>query len=167
MIEMLVLIALLDGKSSIYGIKQKIEANMGLFLKISFGSIYPALSKLEKKKIISVRSQISEGGQRRSLYSITSQGREHFNQLMLEELPDNPTTAAQLLKVKLFSISKLSQESKEQVKINILNFLDTQKLNAKNLLSSTETKFDKLQKAYIEYTIHKYSDDIEWVKSFL
>ena len=97
MIELLILIVLLDEKSSIYGIKKKIESLFSLFLKTSFGSLYPALKKLEKNGHITVKTQLSSGGQKKSTYSITNKGKEHFKHLMFEELPANPVAANQIV----------------------------------------------------------------------
>ena len=39
---------MLNGEFTIYKIKQKIENNFSVFLSASFGSIHPAIKKLEK-----------------------------------------------------------------------------------------------------------------------
>ena len=165
MIELLILTILMDNKSSIYGIKQKIENNFSLFFKTSFGSLYPALKKLENNKYVSAKTQLSSGGQKKSVYSITNEGKEYFNTLMTENLPENPSIASQLINIRLIALSKIEIESQRQVISSILSYLENYKLNIEILLNNTE--LTKSHKKFIEYNLHKISEDIKWINSIL
>ncbi len=48
------------------------------FVEISFGSIYPALSKLEKDGLVTCMAQHQDGKPDRKVYSITKSGRDEF-----------------------------------------------------------------------------------------
>ncbi len=167
MIELLVLYILLEEKSSIYGIKQKIDKQLSLFLKISFGSIHPALKKLEENKYISLKTQLSPGGQKRSTYSITEKGKEYFNRLILEDLPDNPALASQLIKIKIFALSNISPKIRDQVQKSILQYYEFQRVKAENLLTNPDYPLDEFQQRYIKHCIQTISLNIESVNKII
>lgn len=163
MIELLILYILYDEKCSIYSIGQKIEKLMRLFLKVSFGTIHPALKRLEQSKYISVKSELSSGGQRRSTYSITEKGRDYFAFLMTQDLPENPSLAAQTINIKLMFLSKIKPESRNLVIKSALQFYETQKAKANNILEEQNDTLDELQKKYIKQLIKHLSYDIELI----
>lgn len=165
MIEFLILMILLDERSSIYEIKQKIEKDFSIFLNISFGSIHPALKRLEDKNYVTARKSISKGGQRKSSYSITQTGKEYFNSLMLEELPNNPSIADQLINIKLISLSKLPSESLNVVKSRIIEYLEDKINKIRQYLAGEYNNPDKNTINFLNYTLQKAQKDIEYVKS--
>ena len=65
--------------------KASTEGEFAYFVEASFGSIYPALSKLEDEKLVTSRIEAQEGRPAKKVYSITEQGRtELFNTLFGE-----------------------------------------------------------------------------------
>jgi len=99
-----------------YEIRRRLRDELGLFANISFGSLYPALSRLEKASAVTVtestgsppaaplhstgslsgeragmrarRAGAARGTKRsRKVYRITDQGRRHFEQLLDAEEP--------------------------------------------------------------------------------
>ncbi len=68
-----------------YEIKQIIEAHMGDWTSIAFGSIYFALDKLASEKFVEMVELEREGKRpSRSVYQITDSGREEFLRLLRE-----------------------------------------------------------------------------------
>ena len=61
-----------------YEIKKNFSFSFSFFSGLSFGSIYPALKKLEDKGLITMRMEIQDGAPNRKIYTITEQGREEF-----------------------------------------------------------------------------------------
>ncbi len=58
-----------------YGIKKLIDGAISFFWKGSYGSIYPALSAMEKDGLIT-SSEMPQGDRKRIVYSITESGRK-------------------------------------------------------------------------------------------
>lgn len=54
------------------------EGEYGFFVEASFGSIYPALSKLEKAGQVEGRVEVQDGRPSKKVYQITDTGREEF-----------------------------------------------------------------------------------------
>ncbi|GLQ18093.1 PadR family transcriptional regulator [Maritalea porphyrae] len=81
---------LTQGETTGYEIrKRSTEGDFSFFLEASFGSIYPALSKLEEDELVTSRVQAQEGKPAKRIYSITDAGRESFINSLFEDLNDD------------------------------------------------------------------------------
>ena len=63
-----------------YGIAMRILAFSGGVLEVEEGSLYPALHRLEKRKLLSAEWRPTETGRRAKFYSLTKAGREQLEQ---------------------------------------------------------------------------------------
>jgi transcriptional regulator len=79
-LDMLVLRTLLAGALHGYGIAKAIRTTSNEALDIEFGSLYPALKRLEVKGWISSGWQTSEHNRRAKFYKLTPTGRKHLLQ---------------------------------------------------------------------------------------
>lgn len=77
MLRFVILGFLFDQNMTGYEIKQMMLNSTSNFIDASFGSIYPALKKLEKDGLISF-AEFIEGSRYKKLYSITEKGKEEF-----------------------------------------------------------------------------------------
>ena len=76
---MLVLRTLVLGPLHGYGISKAIRANSGGALDIEFGSLYPALKRLEAKGWVSAQWELSESNRRAKYYRLTAAGRKQLH----------------------------------------------------------------------------------------
>ena len=75
------------GESTGYEIKkQSVEGKFSYFVEASFGSIYPALARLEADGYVTSRQEIHAGKPPRKIYEITEAGRA----ALAEELSEPP-----------------------------------------------------------------------------
>jgi len=82
--QLIILGQLIEKPSHGYAIKHTLDCIIGTRKKISWGSLYPILGKLEEKSLIKkVRSQ-QENGPTQKIYSITPKGQNHFLKLMAQ-----------------------------------------------------------------------------------
>ena len=77
-LDMLVLRTLLFGPLHGYGIAKSIQQVSNESLQIEFGSLYPALKRLELKGWIDSRWDTSETNRRARFYRLTAAGREQL-----------------------------------------------------------------------------------------
>ena len=77
-LDMLVLRTLVFGPMHGYGIAGAIRDTSGEALKIEFGSLYPALKRLELKGWIASRWEVSERNRRVKVYRLTAAGRKRL-----------------------------------------------------------------------------------------
>lgn len=87
MIKALILYFLSIKPTHGYEIQKYIQINhMDSWTKIQSGSIYYALSKLEKEELITLHKEEKTGGKVRKIYKITDEGREALVTYLEEEL---------------------------------------------------------------------------------
>jgi transcriptional regulator len=77
-LDMLVLRTLIAGSLHGYGIAKSIRSVSNEALEIEFGSLYPALKRLEAKGWIVSGWEISEHNRRAKFYKLTPAGRKHL-----------------------------------------------------------------------------------------
>ena len=77
-LDMLVLRTLRPGALHGYGIAKAIRSASGEALDIEFGSLYPALKRLEAKGWIASEWQTSEHNRRAKFYKLTAAGRKQL-----------------------------------------------------------------------------------------
>jgi PadR family transcriptional regulator len=77
-LDMLVLRTLLAGSLHGYGIAKSIRSVSGEALDIEFGSLYPALKRLEAKGWIASVWETSDHNRRAKYYKLTAAGRKHL-----------------------------------------------------------------------------------------
>jgi|ERR1700704_3272547 transcriptional regulator len=73
-----------------YGIARRIEQTSGQLLALNYGTLYPALLKLEQEGYISAEWGLSENNRRARFYKLTRAGRKQLER----EVKDWETTTA-------------------------------------------------------------------------
>lgn len=89
-VRTLCLAMLHDGESTGYDIrKNSTEGECSYFVEASYGSIYPALAKLEAEELVTSRVEVQDGKPSKKVYSITETGRRTFIDSLFEDLSDD------------------------------------------------------------------------------
>ena len=83
MLDLAILGLLRDGPRHGYDLKQTL-ADLG-FVRVSFGSLYPALRRLEKRGLI----EAARASGRRKAYRVTNEGRDELQMLLRTEPNDS------------------------------------------------------------------------------
>jgi PadR family transcriptional regulator AphA len=80
---------LYEGEATGYEIRRlSVEGECSYFVEASFGSIYPALSKLEDEGLVTSRVEQQDGKPAKKIYAITEAGRNAFRDALFEPLAD-------------------------------------------------------------------------------
>ena len=77
-IRTMVLGFLMRGSMTGYELKKRFSLSFSFFSSLSYGSIYPALKKLEQEGWITLKVEVQDGSPNRKVYTITDSGREVF-----------------------------------------------------------------------------------------
>jgi DNA-binding PadR family transcriptional regulator len=83
-LEMAILGALKEKPMHGYELKKRLSDLLGHFWKISFGSLYPALKRLEAKNAIEKAYSVKEKTRNRYVYRITQEGEDLFQKLLVD-----------------------------------------------------------------------------------
>jgi len=82
-----------------YGIARRIEQISGDRLSLNYGSIYPALLRLEQERSISSEWGVSENNRKAKFYRLTASGRRQLRQAT-QDWADASAIVARFLAVK-------------------------------------------------------------------
>jgi PadR family transcriptional regulator AphA len=89
-VRTLCLSILFEDEATGYEIRRRcVEGECSYFVEASFGSIYPALAKLEDERLVTSRTEQQEGKPAKKVYSITEAGRTAFAQELSGPLGDD------------------------------------------------------------------------------
>ena len=77
-IKTMILGFLMHGSMTGYELKKRFSLSFSFFSALSYGSIYPALKKLEQEGWITLKVEVQDGSPNRKVYTITDSGREVF-----------------------------------------------------------------------------------------
>ena len=126
--------------------KLSVEGEYSYFIDASYGSIYPALQKLESDKLVTSRIEVQDGKPAKKIYAITPAGRTAFLNSLFEPLGDDEFRSEFLLFVRFASELPAS--------------LVEQRLNERLVqIEQQLSEFDKLSEK------HNHPGDT-WVMSF-
>lgn len=138
MLEYIALGMVLEVDLTGYDIKKIIENSIGVFYKASFGSLYPALKKLEKKGVLTTYEE-PLGGRQKIFYHITEDGKQEFFNWLSTPMDIFEGTNTHLSKVYFFDNlpSEIRERQLFEYEINNINYL-------KKLLD-LEKEFNKME----------------------
>lgn len=166
MTDLIILFVLMKRDLTMYAIKKRIADRFAPFTNPSFGTLKPALVRLEKLKFITSSKIISEGGKLSSFYSITDEGIKALKNLLLEPFSKNPVQFISEAKIKLCCASFLSAQDTKQMYENIKAGAYLHKMNAQKILEDEYNPPDFYQKIVLDNTICEYNNFISMVEGF-
>lgn len=163
--ELIILGFLFDHELHGYQIKQQIDQLLAGIYSLSYGSLYPALKKLETQNYITSKTSFSYGGQEKIMYNITDKGKAYLITLM-ESVP-----------------TENYQLSWQRFQVKVLFFVYVDHKIIKNLQQSMiqkiQSEISKLEKANVENNNSKYAqylmkkslkdlkDNLNWLETLL
>lgn len=115
MIELLILFELSKKVLTMYGISKEIKKEFSVLTIPSYGTIKPALLRLERNGCIKSQKTMSEGGRPSVFYSITLKGEDEIKNLLLQQPLENPINFLTSARIKLVCASLLNSEEKKEL----------------------------------------------------
>ncbi len=160
MIELLVLFVLSSTPLTMYGVLKAILKKFSPYTKPSFGTIKPALIRLEKKGVIISSKSISDGGKVSVMYSITTKGLDELKNKILEVDTENPVQFLSNARIQISCAGFLDITSQKMLFEKLIKRAIVIKTDAENKISDdtiTPTYFHKL---VLDNTICEYNNFI-------
>lgn len=164
MLEFLILFVLLKDKYPIYGIKKEIDAQFSPFSNSSFGSIHPAIKRLEEKNAVKVKKEMTQGGQRKYFYSITPEGKEYFTQLCVENVHEKISFLDNMFYIKIMSLDVMDETTRAKTIEGLIKNLELLIINFENIVKNSEDKKTYKIK-FVEHLILTLKNHLNWLKS--
>ena len=157
MIELLILYSLKKRERTLYSLRSDIFEKFGYFTKPSTGTIHPALKRLLKSNVITIRNDFSSGGKKSTYWQ------KKFNDLFFTPLSENPTIFFKEIQSRIAVMSLLEDDLKETFIKDILIRLESFMLDLQNALDDEYASYDKYQLALLKKNIA----DINSYKTFI
>ena len=90
---------LMEAEATGYDLKRRFQDPVGFFYRVSDGSIYPALKRLARDGLVTLRRE-AQGRRARKVYAITAVGRARFTRMLRE--PAQPLFVFDESQVKIY-----------------------------------------------------------------
>jgi DNA-binding PadR family transcriptional regulator len=169
MIELVTLGMLMQGKMSGYDIKKITEQSVGIFYKMSYGSLYPALKRLVESAYVT--EEETNDSKNKKMYSITNEGQQHFMQWLKEPLQANKREYL----IKIFFYDYLDEPTKKQnlmayqqnIARNIAQMEAVQSIVSKELEQLEDKNAYYYRVSVMHYGLHFFNMENEWLKKII
>lgn len=141
MIELLILFVLNKSVLTMYGVSKEIRTLFSVLTTPSYGTIKPALNRLEKNGFVRTQKTMSSGGRPSIYYSITNQGVMELKRLILYPPQENPIQFLTTARIKLACADILTKEEQLEMLAQLKIKTETLLFESKSLQQEKELSF--------------------------
>ena len=162
MMDKIILGLLSKKKLTTYDIKSAMEKSISNFYSNSFGSINPAIKKLEKNKMITC-SELVENGRLKKIYQTTKKGKENYQSWIKEPIKQGRLKDEVLIRI--FFLADSDKEQQKKLIQDYLEELNSSKIKLEQTKEDIETiKLTTQQKNKIKYQTSTLQFGIDYIK---
>jgi DNA-binding PadR family transcriptional regulator len=163
MIELAILGLLKERPMHGYQLNRELSEQLGGLWRVSYGSLYPSLRRLERQGAIT--SEPGTGARRKTVYAITPDGERLFLEL-LEETPQENQTEDARFRVRLAFFRYLPPETRVRLLERRRQALETRLDDVKAHLRDSATT-DDYQRALLDHARVGTESDIAWLTDLI
>ncbi len=163
MIELAILGLLKEHPMHGYQLNRELSEQLGGLSRVSYGSLYPSLRRLERQGAIV--SQAGTGARRKTVYAITDEGERLFLEL-LQEPPQEGQTEDARFRVRLAFFRYLPPETRVRLLERRRNGLEGRLAEIKSHLRDAGTA-DDYQRALMDHARAATEADIAWLTELI
>ena len=164
MIELLILFELNKKTLTMYGVSKEIHLDFSVLTTPSYGTIKPALTRLEKSGFLKTQKTMSSGGRPSTYYSITKSGEEELKKLIITPPVENPVQFLTNARIKLACAEVLNNKEQLELIENIKYKAESVLIDTKNLLA--DSKLDFYPQMVFDNMICEYKNFISLLEGF-
>ena len=164
MIELAILGLLKERPMHGYQLNRELSEQLGSLSRVSYGSLYPSLRRLERQGAIV--SQPGTGARRKTVYAITDEGERLFLEL-LQEPPQEGQTEDARFRVRLAFFRYLPPETRLRLLERRRNGLEGRLAEIKSHLRDDAGTADDYQRALMDHARAATEADIAWLTELI
>ena len=139
-----------------YELKKFFEISFSFFSGLSYGSIYPALKRMEKTGLITMEVQVQDGTPNRKVYTITEKGRTAFVEGL--KTPVEFERQKHPLLTRLFFFGFLPSQDRVRIMENYLRSVEKMNREVEALRPHLPQHADQYQRLCLEFGIRFMRD---------
>ena len=166
MLELAVLGLLKEQPMHGYQLSRELSDSLGGLWRVSYGSLYPTLRRLERDGAIESQAGDERGARRKKVYRITHAGEETFLQLLQENPVDTQAEDARF-RMRLAFFRYLPPETRIRLLERRRQALQRRLSTISEALRSGRGAPDDYGHALIEHSRHATESDITWLDGLI
>src|SRR5438094_7129708 len=166
MLELAILGLLKEEPMHGYQLSRELGDSLGGFWRVSYGSLYPTLRRLEKEGAVVAEIDPAGRGRRKTTYRITEVGEKLFLEL-LQETPHDNTTEDTRFRVRLAFFRYLPPETRIRLLERRRASLEDRLGTIKDSLRTTRERVDDYTLALMEHGRSVTESDIAWLEGLV
>jgi DNA-binding PadR family transcriptional regulator len=156
-VKTILLGSLFDKSLSGYDLKKLFSLSFAFFSGLSYGSIYPALKKLEEEGLITMKLEIQESVPNRKVYTITEAGKQAF--LNSLNSPFGLERYKNALLMRMFFFEHLSKKERLKAAYHYLDQIKSVASNLKAVRPEVEANAGRYQLLCFQFGL-RFSKDL-------
>ncbi len=139
-----------------YDLKKAFSISFAFFSGLSYGSIYPALKRLENQGLVTKQVEIQDGAPNRKIYTITEAGRKAFLKSLRSPLP--PMQPKNAFLMRLFFFSHLAPKDRKSVAMKHLWTVKQMQAQLESVQPAVAAHADRFQYLCFEFGLRFLND---------
>ena len=145
-----------------YELKKRLSYMLGHFWTVSYGSLYPALKRLEKGGGIERAYSVKEKTRNRNVYRITRQGEAAFMRMLTENVTDAALADTEKFDLRMAFFQYLEPETRLQLLEMRRRSLEEQVAKFKAYRSTNKDE-DRYRTGLLRHKVDLARSDIRWL----
>jgi DNA-binding PadR family transcriptional regulator len=149
-----------------YQLSRELGESLGGFWRVSYGSLYPTLRRMERDGLVAPLAGQPTGGRRKTVYGITEQGERAFLDL-LQEAPGDTSTEDARFRVRLAFFRYLSPETRIRLLERRRSALTERLASFDAAIDAGRGEADDYRLAVMEHGRAATDADISWLDDLI
>jgi DNA-binding PadR family transcriptional regulator len=145
-----------------YELKKRLSYMLGHFWTVSYGSLYPAIKRLEKSGSIERAYSVKEKTRHRNVYRITQRGEAEFMRMLTSDLSDASLADPEKFDVRMAFFQYLEPETRLALLETRRKLLEEQVAKFKAYKSSNGDE-DQYRRGLLSHKVEIAKSDIRWL----
>ena len=165
MLELAILGLLKEQTMHGYQLKKRLADTLGSFWQVSYGSLYPALRRLQRQEAVEMIFPREEVGRRKNVYRITAKGEAVFAELL--ERAGQDATTDDAFSVRLAFFKYLKPETRIRLLERRRVFLEGRGSRLRDTMQNTKEKIDSYTLSLMNHQLAATETDIRWLDDLI
>lgn len=167
MLELAILGLLKERPMHGYQLSRELTQSLGGFWRVSYGSLYPTLRRLERDgAVVSQASDQPSAGRRKNVYTVTEHGEEIFLEL-LQETPHDTQSEDTRFRVRLAFFRYLPPETRLRLLERRRASLEDRLTSIVDSLGVARDRVDHYALALMQHGRDSTASDIAWLDGLI
>jgi DNA-binding PadR family transcriptional regulator len=165
MLELAILGLLKERSMHGYQLSKRLTDTLGAFWKVSYGSLYPALKRLEREGAVEPVFAKDDVGRRKNVYRITAKGEALFAELLQEAAPES--WEDNRFRVRLAFFRYLKPETRLRLLEKRRAYLEDRLSDIKTSLKNYKERIDAYTLSLMSHGAEATEQDIAWLDGLI